>query len=58
MLKPYHKHYFTPWSEVLKSQRSKLLHDIKNKRKTKLKSSKLKINSQSHLPQRKSFESL
>ena len=40
MLKPYHAHYFTPWSEILKSQRSKLLTDVRSGKCRKTKHSK------------------
>ena len=42
MLKPYYKEHFTPWIETLKSNRSKLLRDIRNRSKSKLKPSKTK----------------
>ena len=39
MLKPYKDHYFTTWTDVLKTERSKLLSDI---RKNKTNMSKIK----------------
>ena len=42
MLKPYYKDHFTTWIETLKSNQSKLLRDIRNRSKNKLKSTKSK----------------
>ena len=44
MLKPFYKEHFKPWIETLKSNRSKLLQDIRKRGKKKSKSTKSSSN--------------